>query len=141
MSSDEKQRYLDMKYEYVEDKAISGKKKSKRRSHKKEKHRHDYQNCVFEFYVSLFSGGQRHPFVRLGSYCSICGKISEYRDDGKLKRFGCKTKFSPFADLNYAYSMTQEERERLIEYCKKTYPVFYMDPFDNKYVPVVKECE
>ena len=141
MSGDEKQRYLDMKYEYVEDKAISGKKRSKRRPPKKENHKHDYQNCVFEFYLSLFKDGPRRLFVHLGSYCPVCGKISAYRNDGKLEKFGYGSKFSTLMGLNHAPSMTQEEKDELVAYCKKIYPVFEMDPWDNKYVPIVKEEE
>lgn len=137
MPTDEKQEYLDKKYAYIEDEPISGKKKSKRHPPRKEKHKHDYQNCVFQYDIRIWD--KVYPQFQLGSYCTICGKISTYHDDGKLTKYGFNTSwYSTILGVMTVYGH-EDEIERAKERARKIYPVYAIDPWNQKYVPIVKE--
>lgn len=65
-------------------------KRSARKPPTKSKHKHDYQPCVFEFdglELSKEHGfTNTKPDAKLGSYCTICGKIG-YPDPGRWTTF------------------------------------------------------
>ena len=55
------------------------KKKSKRKPPRKAKHKHDFYPCVFEYdgmRLDEAHGLGPYPKSSIGSYCTICGKIS-----------------------------------------------------------------
>ena len=58
-------------------------KKSNKRPPKKFNHKHQYENCVFEYISITFSREKGfYPAIKrcIGSYCTICGNIGKVID-------------------------------------------------------------
>lgn len=107
-------------------------KKSSRRPPPKAKHKHDFHPCVFEFDGLKFDkahGFIPEPAVRIGSYCTVCGKVGSVYDEtwtiwvptNPCRRSG---------RIEYT-----EEAKRELNPATRTIPTFRLnDPFSQKFV-------
>lgn len=113
-------------------------KSSKRSKPKKEKHKHNYCDCIVECYSDKSFGNLKRRFA---SYCSECGKLSEFKDyKGRLRRFLDKNDIQYSLFCGFVFTKNSKyTSDDLYEEMKKYMPVFEISSFDQKYVPIVIE--
>ena len=90
------------------------------KGNRKTKHKHEYVECLIR-YPFMFCGEKR-LMTYLSSYCTICGKIGDRVKDSIVNPEGCETK---------RYS-----GDELYDEFKDKLPVFVLNDFSEKYVPV-----
>lgn len=96
------------------------KKKSTRRPPKKSKHKHIYKDCLLKSKIAFkYNTGERIVNLRLGNYCTICGKI------GKLTIPTIEGRNSSFRKI-----LTND----MILESYKDLEIFEIDDFCDKYV-------
>lgn len=92
------------------------------KSREKTKHKHQYVECLTRYPFTF--GGRVRMSTYACSYCTICGKI------------GGKVKDSIIVQEHPLYSGSSDE---LFEKYKDKLPVFELNDFSEKYVPINKE--
>ncbi len=124
-----KEKDLQLKYEYIPEDAANEPARKNRKSAKKSKHKHIYEPIVIDYY-SRYAGWTTF----YGSYCPICGKIN-YEDMGsaekELKDIFPRNEKSIF-NLKFDVDTAFEK------HCKSHYKYIIMKNFkyfDTKFVP------
>ena len=119
------------KVEHFSDSNKHPKKKPKRKV-KKADHKHIYKNCGLM---------RDDKWLTLGSYCTICGKISGYnpRKDNFIEKMNEKygddrhKMYAGYSELIFTLGFSPENKEKIEEEIRKRYRVFDVS-YDTKYV-------
>ena len=121
----------DKKIQHFSDSNKHPKKKPKRKV-KKADHKHTYKNCGLL---------RDDKWLDLGSYCTICGKISSYhpKKDNFVKKMNEKygddyhKVYADCGGLFFTLNFAPENKEKIEEEIRKYYRVFDVS-YNDKYV-------
>lgn len=101
MSDTYREQCLRHKYEPIPEKATY-RKKTKRKAPKKANHRHEYANCLI---VARDIDGSERDFLK--SYCTVCGKVAEAREDDLTREYGINPHFFSWYGLVVTFRYTK----------------------------------
>ena len=122
------------------DKEMKHRKKSQKRTPKKHNHKHDFQDCIFEWdnpQGKLTEKGfiLKHEMLG-GTYCTICRKVgsieSEWWSTSKKMSFDWYNRICEGKIIRYEIS---ERAKKEINPKTRTLPTFYLvDGWGTKYI-------
>lgn len=104
------------------------KKRAKYKAIPRSKHKHDYQDCVYE-YESIVRFDKIHGFIEgekkcLGTYCSICGKIGKKSPPDKWYRRQHGRETDWYIRIDYT-----EDALRELDAKTRTLPTFFLNDY------------
>lgn len=112
-------------------------KKSKKsnisKSNHKSKHKHQYEECLIQYYSTFVGKTNRH--TRLTGYCTICGKIGSVKN-GKFKAELQQLEKSRQDNSNFLIAISDEE---IYERYHNKLPIFYIEDSFADYVTLERE--
>lgn len=118
---------------FYDDELTPHRKKSKRKTPTKADHKHNFEPCVFEYNGVMLDkahGFIPKPDVKIGEYCTICGKIGSVTLFDKWMQWVPVKQGSRIGRSEYT-----EEAMREIDPNTRTLPTFKLeDEFRQKYV-------
>lgn len=112
-------------------------KKSKKsnisKSNHKSKHKHQYEECLIQYYSTFV--GKTNRYTRLTGYCTICGKIGSVKN-GKYETELEQLRKERQGDSKFVVFISDEE---IYERYHNKLPAFYIDDQFADYVVLERE--